>query len=100
MRKGSKFIGTEEELDKAIQKNLPLFVSDFDWLNKIKGTIPEEEFLNICESIAEAIDRGYIKNKIIIYDLMNGDTSFATVSTSEEKAKIELSMKGKEFLGL
>lgn len=100
MRKGSKFKGTKKELDNAIKKNLPLFISNLGWLDKMKENVSQEEFLNICESIAEAVDRGYIKNKIIVHDMMNGSITFSSISTSDKEPSYELSIRGKEFLEL
>lgn len=100
MREGSKFIGTEKELDNAIKKNLPLFISNPGWLDKIKENVSKDEFLYICESIAEAVDRGYIKNKIVVHDMMNGSITFSSVSTSNKNPLYELSSRGKEFLEL
>lgn len=44
MRKGSKFKGTEKELDNAIKKNLPLFISNLGWLDKMKENVSQGQY--------------------------------------------------------
>lgn len=62
MRKGSNFVGTEEELLALMKDSLRHFTSDIEWLSKMDESLPDQEFINICESIAECVDRGYIKD--------------------------------------
>lgn len=62
MRKGSNFVGTEEELLTLMKSSLKHFTTDWEWLSKMDATLPDQEYINICESLAECVDRGYIEN--------------------------------------
>ena len=62
MRQGSNFVGTEEELLALMKSSLKHFTTDWEWLSKMDATLPDQEYINICESLAECVDRGYIKD--------------------------------------
>lgn len=102
MREGTKFVGTEQELNNAIRKYLPKFIINDGWLDKIEEEVSEQEFTNICESIAEGIIRGYIVEKVNVQYLMNGEISFYHVNSSgsDKPQPYTLSELGKQFLGL
>lgn len=120
MRQGSNFSGTEEELLVAMKENLKKFVSDWAWLSSMMETKSEQEYIDICESLAECVDRGYIKdigynvymNKRIIFHptKMPCTITFVPEGTSEEELAEhykntdkepkphELTQAGKDFL--
>lgn len=87
MRKGSKFTGTEQELDNYIRKYLPKYVTEISWINKIIEQVSEQEYINICESIAESVYRGYIDDKtskVVVHDLANGRISITHLDLSND----------------
>lgn len=102
MRKGSNFVGTEKDLENVIRKYLPKFTSDIEWIDDIEQNVSEQEFTNICEAMAEAISRGYVKEKVNVHYMMNGTISFSHVDTSpnNKPQTYGLSDLGKQFLGL
>ena len=102
MRKGSKFSGSEQDLDNAIRENLPKFIMNDGWLDSVENQVSEQEFTNICESLAEAIERGYILDKVGIHYLLNGKISFYYLDTSnsDRPQPYKLSESGKSFLDL
>ncbi len=105
MRKGSNFVGTEEDLENAMRENLPKFTSDMAWIDSIQEQVSEQEFINICESIAECVDRGYINNTKYIV-LMNktitfmNKTIYAGEPPKDADKPFTISDLGKQFLGL
>ena len=101
MREGSKFKGSKQDLDNLIREVLPKFIANDDWLDSIESQVPEPEFTNICEAIAEAINRGYIENKINIHYMANGTIKFSHAHMFyEDSNSYTLSKSGKCFLGL
>lgn len=105
MRNGSNFSGTEEELQKAMKENLEKFTSNIVWLEDIQQEVSEQEFINICESLAECVDRGYLNdtkylilgNKTIAF--MN-KTLYAGDPPEDALKPFTLSESGKMFLGI
>lgn len=72
MRKGSNFVGTEEELLALMKDSLKHYVDDRMWFYNINesASLSEQEIININESFAECIDRGYL-NDAAYHVLMN-----------------------------
>lgn len=72
MRKGSNFVGTEEELEALMKSSLRNYIDDRMWFYNINEstTLSEQEIININESFAECIDRGYL-NDAAYHVLMN-----------------------------
>ena len=101
MRKNSKFKGSEQDLNNLIREVLPKFIANYSWLDNIKTQVPEQEFTNICEAIAEAINRGYIEDQINVHYMLNGTIKFSHVHMFyEDSNSYTLSQSGKHFLGL
>lgn len=88
MRQGSNFVGTEEELLALMKSSLKHFTSDWEWLFNMMQTKSEQEYINICESIAECADRGYIKN--ITYTLLMNKTMMFKNTTPDNDFKIAI----------
>lgn len=61
MRQGSNFSGTEEELVKLMKESLKHIIEDELWLFNLNesNSISEQEIINIHESLAECVERGY-----------------------------------------
>ena len=72
MRQGSNFIGTEEELEALMKSSLKHYMDDSLWFYNINEStsMSEQEIININESFAECIDRGYL-NDAAYHVLMN-----------------------------
>lgn len=124
MRQGSNFVGTEEELLALMKDSLKHITSDDEWLLKMDETLSEQEFINICESIAECVDRGYLENigynvlmnkRIMFHQtIIQCTITFIPKGTSEEELKeyykqnnnnkeqksYVLTQAGKDFLDL
>lgn len=75
MRKGSNFKGSSLDLDDTIRKYLPRFIESRTWLDNVETKVSSDEFINICEAIAESIERGYLKG-VKYLPLMNKTLSF------------------------
>lgn len=75
MRIGSNFKGSNLDLDDAIRKYLPTFIESRTWLDDVELKVSPDEFINICEAIAESIERGYLKG-VKYLPLMNKTISF------------------------
>lgn len=105
MRKGSNFSGTEQELQIAMRENLSKFVSDILWLDTIKETVSTQAFIDICESIAECVDYGYLNNtKYIVHANKTirflNKTIYVGEPPKDAPKPFSLSESGKQFLGL
>lgn len=116
MREGSNFVGTEEELLKLMKDSLKKFTKDRIWLDEIQSSVSEQEYINICESLAECVDRGYfndigynvLMNKTIIFHPNKMTCTIASENISEEELKklrenigyepYSLTQLGKDFL--
>lgn len=72
MRKGSNFVGTEEELEALMKSSLKNYIDDRMWFYNINEStsLSEQEIININESFAECIERGYL-NDAAYHVLMN-----------------------------
>lgn len=72
MRQGSNFVGTEEELEALMKDSLKHYMEDRLWFYNINEStsMSEQEIININESFAECIDRGYL-NDAAYHVLMN-----------------------------
>ena len=103
MRNGSNFSGTEQELEVAMKENLNKFVSDLTWLDDIEKNVSTQEYIDICESIAECVDKGYLNdtkylvlgNKTITFI---NKTLYAGNPPEDALEPFTLSEKGKQFL--
>lgn len=118
MRKGSNFIGTDEELLNAMKENLIKYTSNPDWLNKMKESKSKQDFINICESLAECVDNGYLSDisynvyadKTMMFHPNKMTCTIAPEGTSEKELEklrkdinynpYELTKAGKDFLNL
>ena len=116
MRKESNFVGTEEELTALMKNSLKNFTKDQVWLDEIQSSVSAQEYINICESLAECVDRGYfndigyivLMNKTIIFHPNKMTCTIASESISEEELKklrenigyepYSLTQSGKDFL--
>ena len=72
MRQGSNFVGTEEELLALMKSSLKHYMDDSLWFYNINEStsMSEQEIININESFAECIDKGYL-NDAAYHVLMN-----------------------------
>lgn len=117
MRKGSNFSGTEKELEALMKDSLKHFISDEEWLSKMNESLPDQEYINICESLAECVDRGYftdisynvLMNKRIMFHPNKMTCTIVPEETSNEVVEklrdsidykpYALTKAGEEFLG-